>query len=132
MPSSTGLTLPRENIGKVANSGFEFVASYADKIGDFQYRAGVNFNFNKNKIKFWDETPGVPDYQKSTYHPMPADISSYNNNLYYKAIGIFKDQAAVDAYPHWSGARPGDVIFEDVNGDGVIDGSRIFMYKYSP
>ena len=24
-----------------------------------------------------------------------------------EAIGIFKDQAAVDAYPHWAGARPG-------------------------
>jgi hypothetical protein len=42
--------------------------------------------------------------------------------LNYQAIGIFKDQAAVDAYPHWAGAQPGDVIFKDVNGDGVIDG----------
>lgn len=31
------------------------------------------------------------------------------------------DQAAVDAYPHWNGARPGDIIFEDINEDGVID-----------
>ena len=39
----------------------------------------------------------------------------------YKAIGIFKDSAAVANYPHWPGARPGDIIFEDVNHDGVID-----------
>ncbi len=35
--------------------------------------------------------------------------------------GVFPDQASVDKYPHWSGARAGDVIFEDVNKDGVID-----------
>ena len=45
-----------------------------------------------------------------------------NAHLYYQAIGIFKDQAAVDKYPHWGGAKPGDIIFKDVNGDGKIDG----------
>jgi hypothetical protein len=39
----------------------------------------------------------------------------------YQSLGIFKDQAAVDAYPHWSGAKPGDVIFKDVSGDGIIN-----------
>jgi len=41
-------------------------------------------------------------------------------SMYYNAIGIFKDQAQVDATPHWPGAEPGDVIFEDVDGDGEI------------
>jgi hypothetical protein len=45
-----------------------------------------------------------------------------NAKLYYQAIGVFVDEAAVEAYPHWSGARPGDIIFKDVNEDGVIDG----------
>ena len=42
---------------------------------------------------------------------------------YINAIGVFKDQAAVDAYPHWDNARPGDIIFQDVNEDGKIDGN---------
>jgi len=115
VPATTGLTLPRENIGKVGNQGFEFDLSYHKRSGTFRYDIGVNGGYEKNKIIFWDETPGVPDYQKSTGHPM-------NTDLYYKAIGVFKDQAAVDAYPHWANARPGDIIFEDVNDDGVIDG----------
>jgi hypothetical protein len=41
--------------------------------------------------------------------------------LYYKAIGIFRDQAAVDKSPRWTGARAGDIMFEDVNKDGKID-----------
>jgi len=115
VPSASGLTLPRENIGEVANQGFEVQLNYHNKIGDLNYTLGANFNYNHNEILFWDETPGVPEYQKSTGRPM-------NANLYYEAIGIFKDQAAVDAYPHWTGARPGDVIFKDVNDDKIIDG----------
>lgn len=123
VPETSGLTLPRENIGKVINQGAEFQLSYKNNAGDFYYEVSANINFNKNRIKFWDETPGVPEYQESTGHPM-------NSNLYYKAIGIFRDQAAVDAYPHWTGTKPGDVIFEDVNKDEVINGlDRVRIYK---
>ena len=115
VPESTGLTLPRENIGKVVNQGFDFLISYNGKIEDFTYKASLNGGYSKNRIKFWDETPGVPEYQKSTGRPMNAELN-------YVAIGIFKDQADIDSYPHWQGARPGDVKFKDVNEDGVIDG----------
>jgi TonB-linked SusC/RagA family outer membrane protein len=123
VPATTGLTLPRENIGKVVNQGFEFTIGYNNKAGNFVYDISINSGFQKNRIKFWDETPGIPDYQQSTGHPM-------NSSLYYKAIGIFKDDEAVAAYPHWAGARPGDVIFEDVNKDEKIDGlDRVMQYK---
>ena len=114
IPASTGLKLPPENIGEVVNQGFEYVIGYADKAGDFGYDVSWNGSFAKNKIKFWDETPGIPEWQRTTGHPM-------NSDLYYQAIGIFKDQDAVDNYPHWVGARPGDIIFKDVNDDKKID-----------
>ncbi len=130
VPTSTGLTLPRENIGRVANRGFEVQLSYADRAGDFQYRTALNLSLNKNKILFWDETPGVPEYQKSTGYPIPTDIGTYGNNLYYKAIGIFQTKEDLEKYPKWVGARLGDIIFEDVNNDGKIDGlDRIRTYK---
>jgi len=115
IPSSTGLTLPPENIGKVKNSGFEAVVGYRGQAGDFDYTISANGSYSKNKILFWDETPGIPVYQQSTGRPM-------GSALYYEAIGIFKDQDALDAYPHWAGAMPGDVIFKDVNNDDKIDG----------
>lgn len=114
VPQTSGLTLPDENIGEVVNRGAEFQLGYQGTAGALNYNISANISLNKNKIRFWDETPGVPDYQKSTGLPM-------NTALYYKAIGIFRDQAAIDSYPHWAGARPGDVIFEDVNGDGEIN-----------
>jgi outer membrane receptor protein involved in Fe transport len=115
VPSSTGLSLPPENIGEVANQGFEFVATWRGNSGDFRYEIALNGSYAKNEILFWDETPGIPEYQQSTGRPMGA-------NLYYEAIGVFETQADVDAYPHWAGAMAGDVIFKDVNEDGVIDG----------
>ena len=115
VPATTGLSLPRENIGEVINQGFDFEIGYNNSFGDLKYTLSLNGSYQKNKIKFWDETPGVPDYQRSTGRPI-------NSNLYYQAIGVFADAAAVAAYPHRDNARPGDIIFEDVNKDEVIDG----------
>lgn len=115
IPGSTGMVLPPQNIGKVSNRGFEAVVSYHGNAGDFGYDISVNGSFAKNKVDFTFDTPGIPDYQLAKGMPM-------NSQLAYVAIGVFKDQAAIDAYPHWAGAQPGDLKFKDVNNDGVIDG----------
>lgn len=114
VPASAGVTLPRENIGKTKNNGFDFSIDYRSASGDISYQIGLNGGYAKNEIVFWDEAPGAPEYQRSTGAPI-------NAATYYNAIGIFRDQAHVDSYPHFSSARPGDVIFEDVNRDGSID-----------
>jgi len=116
VPTSAGLSLPAENIGKAENKGFDFDISYRNSPNPdkLSYQIGFNGVYSKNKLIFWDETPGVPDYQKSEGAPIYAE-------LYYVSMGIFKDEAAVTNYPHWDGARPGDVIFKDVNDDKVID-----------
>jgi TonB-linked SusC/RagA family outer membrane protein len=113
-PYTSGITPPDENIGEVENKGFDMSLSYNGTIGqNATWSIGFNGGYAENKILFWDEEPGNLEWQQSTGKPMGTD-------LYYNAIGIFKDQAAVDAYPHWPGAKPGDVIFEDVSGDGEI------------
>lgn len=115
VPASAGLSLPQENIGEVVNKGFEIQLGYRNSIGNLKYQVSANGAIANNYIKFWDETPGVPDYQRSTG-------GQVNARAYYQSIGVFKDKAAVDAYPHWAGARAGDIIFKDANGDGVING----------
>ena len=123
IPYTAGFTPPRENIGKVSNRGFDFEINYNDRAGEFTYEVGVNGGYQKNRIDFWDEPAGAPDYQKSTGYPI-------GSQLFYKAIGIFRDQDAVNKYPHLAGARGGDVIFEDYNGDGKIDANdQIRLYK---
>lgn len=43
VPVSTGLTLPRENIGEVINQGFEVQFGYAGKIENFTYEVSINY-----------------------------------------------------------------------------------------
>ena len=124
VPGSTGITaqLPAENMAKVSNKGFEAVISYKDKINDFSYNVSLNGSYAKNRVDYIDEPGGIPGYQTITGKPLPSDIYNINYSLYYQANGIFKDQAQIDATPHWAGAKPGDIIFKDVNNDKVIDG----------
>jgi TonB-linked SusC/RagA family outer membrane protein len=122
IPGSTGMTLPPENIGKVQNEGFEAVLGYHDTKGDFGYNLSLNGSFAKNKVVFNYDTPGIPEYQKTEGDPMNAQLA-------YQVIGVFKDAAAIAAYPHWAGAQPGDLIFKDVNNDGKIDGLDRVMDK---
>lgn len=114
VPNSAGITLPPENIGRVKNAGYDFTVTYRNSPKEFNYSISLNGGYAKNSIVFWDESPGAPNYKQSTGHPM-------NTGVYYQAIGIFADQSAIDKYAHWSGAKPGDVIFKDVNEDGKID-----------
>ncbi len=122
VPNTSGMSLPDENLGKVRNQGVDFDLNYHHRFGEVMFNAGVNGVYAKNKILFWDEAPGAPDYQKSTGMPIGA-------SLVYKAIGIYQTQEEIDNDPaHWAGARPGDIIFEDVNGDNVLDGNDRIRY----
>ena len=114
IPEILGITLPRENLGEMENKGFESLIGWNDRAGDFTYNISLNTTYAQNKILFWDETPGVPEYQQSTGHRA-------NTNLYYVAEGIYHTQEEIDNSTHWSGAVPGDVRYKDVNGDGKID-----------
>lgn len=114
VPIYTGLTLPDENIGKVENQGVDLHLTHKRTVRKFTYEVVANISHARNRIVFWDEVPNVPEWQRSTGKQIGA-------NLYYEAIGIFRDQKAIDDYPHIGGAVPGDVIFRDVNEDGVIN-----------
>ncbi|MGJ1206253.1 SusC/RagA family TonB-linked outer membrane protein [Sphingobacterium lactis] len=118
VPQSTGMTLPSENIGKVDNSGFDFNVGYRETFGELGFSASVNGGYAKNKIVFWDEAPGAPEYQKSTGRPI-------NAGLYYIYDGVFRDQAEIDAntinYDDiTSQLKPGDMKYQDYDGDGKI------------
>ncbi len=115
LPETSGITLPRENLGEMCNRGFESLLSWGDRVNKLDYGASLNVTYAKNKILYWDETPGVPEYQQSTGKPA-------NTSLYYVYDGVFYDQAEVDATTaKWPGAVPGDIKFKDINGDGKID-----------
>ena len=85
VPQSTGITLPAQNIGEVSNKGFDFNIGYRGGKGDFKYNVSVNGGYAKNRIEFWDEAPGAPEWQRTTGKPM-------NTFMAYLYDGVFKDK----------------------------------------
>jgi len=87
--------------------------NYNSEIGKVGYTIGLNGGYAKNEVVFNDEASNVPAWQSVTGRP-------FDTRLNYNAIGVFRDQAAIDAYPHLAQAKPGDIIFQDVDNDGEI------------
>ncbi|RIW18550.1 TonB-dependent receptor [Algoriphagus lacus] len=119
VPQSTGLVLPAENIGEVENKGYDFNVGYRGNIGDMTFSVGVNGGYAKNKILFWDEAPGAPEWQRSTGKPM-------NTFLVYQYDGVFATQEDINSSPLdykaiTNNLRPGDMKYRDINGDGKIN-----------
>lgn len=118
VPQSTGLTLPRQNIGEVENKGFDAMIGYRSSIGAFKFSVNVNGGYAKNKILFWDEAPGAPEWQRTTGRPM-------NTVQAYVYDGVFATQEEINAEKIDYKAivntlRPGDMKYKDHNGDGKI------------
>ncbi len=121
VPGYTGVSLPDENYGIVDNKGFEIVLGYADKVGDWSLGINGNFAFARNSVVEFDEPARNVDWQVQTGHPMGCA-------LLYKSNGIFRDAAHVESLPHVSGARAGDIIIEDFNGDEIINNDDRVLY----
>jgi TonB-dependent starch-binding outer membrane protein SusC len=117
IPASTGLTPSDINIGRFLNRGFDFNILFKNNAGQLRYNIGVNGLYAKNKVLFFDEVAGRPLYQQQTGHPI-------NSGSYYHVLGIYRAAKDITDHPVGrGGALPvlGDLIFEDVNGDGAID-----------
>ena len=128
------------NGGDVKNTGIELALTWNDRIGkDFSYNVGVNFTTNKNEV--------TRIANQNHYINGPSGVLSQGTEYIYRAeegkpigyfygmsySGIFQNQAQIDQYnaqslaAHpglekgtWDGAQPGDCIWDDWNGDGVI------------
>jgi len=129
VPDFTGLSLPDENIAQVDNKGFEIDAGIHKSItSNLRIDLTGNFSWNRNEVVFMDEPERSVDWQVRTGHP-------WGTWLMYNAIGIFSDGTFTvngqSDYPQWPGAEPGDVIFEDYDNNGVIDGDDRILIEHT-
>lgn len=116
IPLMAGFSLPDENIGEVRSYGFDGTIDYLHGFSDdFFINTTFTLSYADNEIDFFDEPGGIPEWQQNEGKPM-------NTQLYYKAVGVFQDEDQIENTASWDGAQPGDLIFEDVDGDGDIDG----------
>ena len=121
------------NGGDVKNTGFELALSWRDQIGeDFSYHANVNVATNKNEVTRIANDQGLINGQTKALFENSSYVSrvqeghpiGYFYGMSYS--GIWQNQAQIDnaianGKAVLDGAVPGDPIWDDFNGDGVID-----------
>ena len=120
------------NAGDVKNTGFEVALSWNDQIGkDFRYHANVNLATNKNEVTRLANNSGHIDGQDKALFENSSWVSrvevghpiGYFSGMSYS--GVWQTQAQIDeaiasGKAVLSGAQPGDLIWDDYNGDGLI------------
>ncbi len=140
-----GADAPYINGGDVRNRGYEIAVSWDDRKGDFTYGATLSLAHNKNEVTRIANEEGVITgtanvLAQNTSYVSRVEVGKPIGFFYgYETAGIFQNQAECDAYVGPDGnqiqvtteesiaRQPGDVIFVDQNGDGVIDESDKVM-----
>ena len=131
---STGFGSIIVNDGKLRTTGFEFQAIYHGTAGKkFRYDLDLNISHFKSVLKEMAD----PGYI-SEYGPGRAYVGGEIGELWvYKTAGIFQSVDEVNQWNKLHGytdsrgnwvpmqklAKPGDIRFEDQNGDGKLDSS---------
>lgn len=122
VPTLTGFGSAVKNIGRMSNKGFEFGVTSYNLTGAFTWNTNANLSFNKNKVlalgPTGDRILSGSGVGETNVTMIGEPIGSYFG---YKQIGIFKDAADLHTNPHDNTTRAGDVKYQDVSGDGIID-----------
>lgn len=131
IPSISGFTNVRGNIGKLANKGFELgLTSKNMNRGGFSWETGLNFWINRNKIVSLYGLDGNGDGKEDD------DIA--NNWFIGKSLGsvynyVFDGivQASDTAFTRIYNDRPGDVKFKDLNDDKKLNAADRSIIGYT-
>ncbi|AFD05268.1 SusC/RagA family TonB-linked outer membrane protein [Solitalea canadensis] len=122
----TYITLPNStqsyftNLGSIDNRGVEISLSWEDKIGsDFTYSINPNFSYNKNEV---ESIGNDINFQLIGNGGINLTETGRSVGYFYgyKQVGIYQTAADLAKMPHMQNSQPGDIAYEDINGDGVI------------
>lgn len=103
------------NVGKMKSWGIDGTASYTRRFGDFNVELRGNLTFTRDKIVDYDEPP-----VRYPYLARKGSSNDVTRGLI--ALGLFKDEDDVrNSPPQFGPVQPGDIKYQDVNGDGIID-----------
>ncbi|SFG87212.1 SusC/RagA family TonB-linked outer membrane protein [Pontibacter chinhatensis] len=120
-----GIGLPPINNTDAAlrREGAEFNIAWADNVGNFTYRVGLNYTYFN---QLWEKTYWEDEAALKNPYTRESGISQAALTTGYISSGFYTNNSDLLA-----GARrissvdvvAGDLRYEDVNGDGKIDGS---------
>lgn len=123
LPAVTSLPANYVNEGRVKNHGFEVTLNWEQKFGDFRYSISPNFAFARNKVIEMLEVKPMYDYLSRTGHPVGQRFG-------YDLFEFYEPGATEDRYfakygvempDQVTAIKPGDCVYVDLNGDGIID-----------
>lgn len=128
IPSYVGEWAPLANVGDMKNSGLELEVSYKGRVGDFNYAIKGNATYLKNTLNNLGNDSGFINYGINQFAGGGLRAQNGEEFPYFyglKTDGVFQTMEEVNAYTHngqpiMPGAKPGDVRFKDINGDGQI------------
>lgn len=101
------------NGGEMENKGFEFTVSSKNFTGAFKWNTDFNISFNRNKLK---SLKFVPIQWAATTSEVVAEYVV--RNVPGRPLGSFYGYVAEGVDP-----ETGDMIYKDVNEDGIISAS---------
>ncbi len=134
LPNTFGGVLPQENLNSDRVRGVEFSFIHSNKIGEFNYSINGNVNFARTMNVYVES--GI---YSSSWDKYRGDRSDRWNDVVwmYTNIGQFQSEEEVLFAPVQNGKlgnsreMPGDFKYEDLNGDGVIDGNDSAPVAYN-
>ncbi len=133
LPTSAGqASSPFINAGKVRDQGFELELSYNRHINnDWSYTLSGNFATLKDDVVSLDGAPPISNGRiDNNYNATLTAVGHPIGEFYLlQQEGIFQNAQQVFTHAYQGpGIRPGDVMYKDVNGDGVInDADKTFV-----
>ncbi|WPP49762.1 SusC/RagA family TonB-linked outer membrane protein [Catalinimonas niigatensis] len=121
-----GLTPPTVNNGTMENTGIELNLNYRNSVQDGTF-SGLTYDVNFFIDRFKNELTQFGEREISG-NVIKEEGRPWDTFYMLEWIGIFQNEAEVDAAPpqYNDNTEPGDLIFKDQNGDGVVnDNDRI-------
>lgn len=106
----------QQNLEKVQNQGIEFELKYMSNAGNLFYSVGINGLWSKNKLIASNEVMHAWENRASIGRPT-------DNTFGYVAIGLFGKDVPLEGAPRQTLGHYtiGDIAYQDLNGDGIID-----------
>ena len=118
VPNTTGFSTTWTNLGLLRNRGME-VTLNTHPIDHKDFKWDIDFVYSQNITKAVDIN-GDRLYNGLNLHPVLSEQGGEWNTLWlYHTLGIWQLDEVDQALSY--GYKPGDLKFEDKNGDGVLD-----------
>lgn len=124
LPNTFGGDMPIENLESERTRGFDFMVSHQNKIDKFKYGVSFNMNLARSMHRIVDKPEARSSYDKWRYG---LGNRWYDMEWGWNNIGQFQNKEDIlQGTIHGDNLGntkilPGDYIYEDTNGDGVIN-----------